>query len=135
MKRSLPLIFLFFALVSIDQILKYAFAENSVCNKNLAWSIPIAPGVFYFLWIIIFFLLVYFFAKNENKITRWAIIIILAGAISNLLNRIFHGCVVDFIDLKIWPIFNLADIYIAIGIVALIAGSIRRIKSQSSNNK
>jgi lipoprotein signal peptidase len=43
------------------------------------------------------------------------LLLILAGGISNLIDRMHYGCVIDFINLKFWPIFNIADIYITIG--------------------
>ena len=120
MKNRIQLFFLFVLLIASDQFLKLLFLENSVCNKNLAWSIPTASGVFYFFWLIIFSLLIYYFLKSKNYFEKIALTFILSGAVSNMIDRIVHGCVVDFINIKIWPIFNLADIYITIGIIVLI---------------
>jgi len=122
MKKYLAILFF---LIIADQSAKFVFLKNSICNKNLAWNIPIAPGVFYFLWLIIFFLLIYFFLKSKNYSERIALTFILSGAVSNLVDSIFRGCVIDFIDIKIWPIFNLADIYIAIGITMLFINLIK----------
>lgn len=120
MKNRIQLFFLFVLLIASDQFSKFLFLENSVCNKNLAWSIPIAPGFFYFFWLIIFFFLIYYFLKSKKHSEKIAFAFILSGAVSNLADRIIHGCVIDFIDIKIWPIFNLADIYITIGISLLV---------------
>ncbi|MGE0492824.1 MAG: signal peptidase II [Vulcanimicrobiota bacterium] len=46
--------------------------------------------------------------------------LILGGAAGNLLDRIRHSFVVDFLDFKIWPVFNLADSGITVGIVILV---------------
>jgi signal peptidase II len=127
MKNYYRFIFLFIFLVSIDQFFKSIFSVNSTCNKNIAWSIPIASGVFYFFWLIIFFWLIYCFVKSENNFERTALAFALTGATSNLADRLIHGCVIDFIDLKFWPVFNLADIYITIGVAVLI---IKFIKSK-----
>lgn len=51
---------------------------------------------------------------------RTGILLILSGAISNIVDRFYFGCVIDFIDLKFWPVFNLADIYITIGSIVLL---------------
>ena len=53
---------------------------------------------------------------------------ILAGLSGNLWDRIFRGGVVDFIDLKFWPVFNLADCYILIGIILLALFMVKRDK-------
>jgi len=126
MKNYFRFLFLFLFLVSIDRILKFIFLENSVCNKNLAWSIPAAPGVFYFFWLIIFFFLIYYFLKSQDHFERTALAFVLSGAVSNLADRLIRGCVIDFIDLKFWPVFNLADIYITIGVVMLIIKFIKK---------
>jgi len=60
------------------------------------------------------------------------IILILSGAFSNLIDRLCYGCVIDFIDLKFWPIFNLADAFITIGgimIVICLLKYYRRLRS------
>jgi signal peptidase II len=51
--------------------------------------------------------------------------LILGGAIGNLIDRIAYGYVVDFIDFRIWPVFNVADSAITIGAAALIIDSFR----------
>jgi len=129
MKKYFRFLFLFLLLVSIDQFFKFIFLVRSVCNKNLAWSIPIALGFFYFFWTFIFFCLIYYFLKSRAAFEKTALAFILFGAVSNLADRFIRGCVIDFIDLKFWPVFNLADIYITIGAAMLI---IKFIKSKCS---
>lgn len=65
--------------------------------------------------------------KNCRKI-HLPLLLIIAGAISNLTDRVLFGCVIDFIDLKFWPVFNLADIYITIGAIAVIIEILRKNK-------
>ena len=43
-----------------------------------------------------------------------------AGAIGNLIDRIRTGLVIDFFDFRIWPVFNVADIAIVLGVIAMI---------------
>ncbi|OGI25089.1 MAG: signal peptidase II [Candidatus Moranbacteria bacterium RBG_13_45_13] len=119
MKTNFRFLFLLLSLVSLDQLSKFIFHENSICNKNIAWSIPIAPSVFYFLWAIIFLFLIYCFL-NRKHFEKTALVFIISGGISNIIDRLAHGCVIDFIDIKIWPVFNLADVYITIGILMLL---------------
>jgi len=49
-------------------------------------------------------------------LNRAAIALILAGAIGNWLDRLRHGAVIDFLDFRIWPVFNIADTAISIGV-------------------
>ncbi|MFA6193416.1 MAG: signal peptidase II [Parcubacteria group bacterium] len=118
MKTKIKLLFLFAVLVFIDQLSKY-FSSNSICNQNIAWSIPIAPAIFYFVWIIIIAVLIYLLTKTKSYYQKIFLILIFSGAISNIIDRLHFGCVVDYIDLKFWPVFNLADVYIAVGAILL----------------
>jgi len=61
--------------------------------------------------------------KLEIGNRLWIILpvsLIVTGGVSNLIDRLHYGCVTDFIDLKIWPVFNLADIYITIGAIIIM---------------
>ncbi|MDD5617579.1 MAG: signal peptidase II [Candidatus Omnitrophica bacterium] len=58
-------------------------------------------------------------AKKELLIRKIAIGFILGGAIGNMIDRLRFGYVIDFIDLRVWPVFNLADSFITIGAVIL----------------
>ncbi len=77
-------------------------------------------------------LVVYYFIKTpaSERFMKFALTLILAGALGNLIDRIFEGYVVDFIDLHAgrhhWPFFNLADSSITIGAILLIFVFLRR---------
>jgi signal peptidase II len=58
--------------------------------------------------------------KNARRTTRLCLLLISAGAIGNGLDRLVRGYVVDFLYLHHWPVFNLADIYVTVGVVLLI---------------
>ncbi len=65
-----------------------------------------------------------------------ALALILGGALSNLLDRAFHGFVLDYIDLKIWPVFNLADGAIFVGALILLWYALGpQVHSKTSNKK
>lgn len=127
MKINTKLLFLFVVFIFFDQILKY-FSSNPICNKNIAWSIPIAPAIFYFVWIAIIAVLISIFFRAKSPSLKIFLIFIFSGAISNIIDRVRFGCVVDYIDLKFFPVFNLADVYIAVGII-LTALAITRNKN------
>ena len=67
--------------------------------------------------------LVYFYRTHAfpSPIARLAIGLLLGGALGNLIDRLRAGTVVDFIDVGWWPIFNLADSSIVVGIVLLVS--------------
>lgn len=68
-------------------------------------------------------ILVYYRRISRSHLTiRLALGLVLGGAVGNLIDRIRLGYVIDFIDLRWWPVFNLADSAIVIG-VALLAAS------------
>ncbi len=76
--------------------------------------------------------------KQEKPTSKWGVIpygLIIGGALSNMYDRIFLGYVVDYLDFKIWPVFNLSDSCITIGVALLLIDSFRsrRRVSKSSN--
>ena len=70
--------------------------------------------------IVIIFCIIYMLIKSKNIIEKWALLMIIAGGISNIFDRMINGYVIDFVYLHYsemyWPAFNFADIYISIGI-------------------
>jgi len=50
---------------------------------------------------------------------RWGTAAALSGALGNMIDRLVYGSVVDFFDIRIWPIFNVADLAISCGVVLL----------------
>jgi lipoprotein signal peptidase len=119
MKSKTKLFLLFAFLVFDDQITKSTFSI-SVCNKNIAWNIPVPPGIFYFAWAAIIGILAYIFFRSRDYKQKIFLVFIFSGAFSNLIDRIRLGCIVDYIDLKIFPVFNLADVFIAVGTICFM---------------
>jgi len=149
-------IFLIISLIFIDQFSKYMirrFGGFYICNKGIAFGI----SALYAVLCIFIIILVYFSyrilnskfkilnefsnlklkkldlienlkLKIENYISvRIGIIFLISGALSNISDRLNFGCITDFIDLKFWPIFNLADIFIVIGVIMLISHNLKRV--------
>lgn len=52
---------------------------------------------------------------SYGALVRWGCVFILAGAAGNLYDRITLGYVIDFLDFRVWPVFNVADSFITIG--------------------
>ncbi|MFA5961428.1 MAG: signal peptidase II [Parcubacteria group bacterium] len=132
-------------LIFIDQSAKYIIRSSGgfyICNKGIAFGINLPNWLIIGLIIAILafasFLILNLkfkifneleiikfnnFKLNSNfkfKILNYPLVLILSGAISNLLDRLYNGCVIDFIDLRVWPVFNLADIFICLGAFLLI---------------
>ncbi|PIQ83320.1 MAG: signal peptidase II [Candidatus Omnitrophica bacterium CG11_big_fil_rev_8_21_14_0_20_63_9] len=59
-------------------------------------------------------------------VMRWGCALVLGGAIGNLIDRLRFGYVVDFIDLRVWPVFNIGDSAITIGVGLLLLHAFRR---------
>ena len=127
-ERIIGLVYLF-VLIFTDQLSKYLirhFDGFYICNQGISFGIQLPVFLFYIFWIgIIFFLLFALYKKYYIQNTIY-IILILAGALGNMTDRIVFGCVIDFIDLKIWSVFNLADIFISIGVILLIIKTFKK---------
>lgn len=128
MKNYLIIIFL----VLLDQITKFIFTNKhfGIINyaENTGAGFSLLQGYNGLLiWISIFVLI--FVIYNYNSI-KWKLplLFIISGILGNLTDRIIFGFVRDFIDLKVWPIFNLADSFNVIGVCLLIYLSTRNKK-------
>lgn len=80
--------------------------------------------------VVIGFLLFYIYKnKGNNKLENVSYAFILGGAISNLIDRLVYGYVIDFLDFEILsydaPIFNLADTFIVIGVILFLINTLR----------
>jgi|SRR3989338_1280919 len=122
-------IVLIFILVLIDQLTKFLsknknfFIINYTENTGAAFSLFQGYTLFLILIsiLVVFFTLYYFIKiKQSPKRVYIILILILSGTIGNLIDRISLGFVRDFIDLKIWPIFNLADLYNVVAFILIL---------------
>ncbi|MCC7432085.1 signal peptidase II [Candidatus Peregrinibacteria bacterium] len=107
------------SIVVIGDFLNFHLEKNTA----LAFSIQLPFQIILFLNTAIFILLATYLAKKLNFTNKLAIFIyalLLAGAISNLYERIALGYVTDFIAVGNFPVFNLADSFITISIFLLI---------------
>lgn len=108
-------------------------------NKNLAFSLPLPDfllPIFYFFVILALLVLVGLFLASWRRSSLsqlTAYWLILVGAGSNLLDRFRFSAVIDFIDLKFWPVFNLADLLITAGIIILIFIHLRLSRAKSKS--
>tara|TARA_B100001057_G_scaffold409859_1_gene424703 strand:+ start:1362 stop:1868 length:507 start_codon:yes stop_codon:yes gene_type:complete len=108
--------------------------ESKFLNIHLIWNEGIAFGLMSFdqkifynsltMIILIVILLILYFAYKNQGLKRYALLSISAGALGNLFDRLFYNAVPDFIDFHInefhWFIFNLADVFISLGVIIMI---------------
>ena len=129
-----------FFIVLIDQLAKVLIKTNFQLNQ----SISLIKNIFHLTyinnfgagfgilqhqkWILIFISIIvigiifYYLDNIKEKELLLQILVgfILGGTIGNLIDRLFYGYVIDFLDFRIWPIFNLADSFVTIGVIGLI---------------
>lgn len=67
----------------------------------------------------------------KSKIMLWGCSFVLGGAVGNLIDRLRFGYVIDFIDFRVWPVFNIADSAITIGIALLMAFTIAMMRTKT----
>ncbi len=72
------------------------------------------------IMVVLILLAAHFFSPRYYFI-RLALALQLGGAVGNLIDRVRTGYVIDFLDFRIWPVFNVADIAIVAGVFLLIA--------------
>ena len=122
-------------------IIKNFFSITYAKNTGVAFSFleGKVPLIIMMTSIIIFIILKYIKSTNPSKIERICYGLVLGGAIGNLLDRIIYGYVIDFLDFNIfgysYPIFNLADTFIVIGIFILIIFSLIESRNKNEVNK
>ena len=136
------IIFIFF----LDRVSKfYVISQNEknlstdlftskFLNISLIWNDGIAFGLLSFdesyfynfltVLIIIVIIVIFFMILKSRGLKKYSFLMILGGALGNLYDRIFFKAVPDFIDFHIgtfhWFVFNIADIFITIGVIFMI---------------
>ena len=98
-------------------------------NSGIAFGIALPSTlIITFISIIIIFLFYYLLKniKEKKYLNIFLLGLIIIGAISNLIDRLLYKGVIDFIQINIWPNFNLADAYISIGIITFLIINIKK---------
>ena len=120
---------------------------NSYINFVLVWNSGIAFGLLSFdqseiynlitIFIIFINLLIVYLIIKLKDIRAYFFLIVLGGSLGNLFDRIYYSAVLDFIDISFknfhWFIFNVADIFISIGIICLIFAELLIYKRNHEN--
>ena len=115
-------------------LLNSEIITSKFINIQLIWNEGVAFGLFAFDdkffynlitgFIIIIILILIYFIRRSRGIEKYSFLIILAGALGNVFDRFLYSAVPDFIDIHYqnfhWFIFNVADIFITLGVLLLI---------------
>ena len=117
-----------------NKLLGSEIFSSKFLNINLIWNEGIAFGFFSFddkifyniltIIIIIIILIIFFMIIKSDGFKKYSLLMILGGALGNVFDRIYYKAVPDFIDFHVgnfhWFIFNLADIFITLGVFFMI---------------
>lgn len=133
-------IFLSICIVVLDQVVKFlvihemfpgmsipviqdVFHITFVLNPGAAFGILAHQRSFFIVMGIVIVILGGLFSpyiRRQCRIFRCGTALLLGGALGNLIDRVRFGHVIDFFDFRIWPVFNIADIAIVVGVAAII---------------
>lgn len=124
-----------FSACAQEKVVTPFLSFHLTCNRGISWSIghsdKTCPFVLLSLLIGVFILLfmLHTWRQSREGVFIGGEILVLTGAISNTLDRVFYGGVVDFIVLKYgeytWPLFNIADLAIVCGAIMMMITGIR----------
>ena len=123
-----------YVLTLVEQNINQTLFISKYLNIHLIWNKGIAFGLFSFdeiyfyniltSLIIVITLIVLIILINSDGLKKYAMICIFGGSLGNLYDRISYSGVPDFIDLHVnefhWFIFNIADIFITLGVITMI---------------
>lgn len=112
-----------------DLTLTYNYGVSFGMFSNQRWS----KFVFILIALNIIGFLFYWLRKAETKLLIFSIGMIIGGGLSNVVDRLFRGAVVDFLSFHLgrlyWPAFNFADSFIVIGVMIILTLSLRHPKN------
>jgi signal peptidase II len=108
--QSLPL---------IDELVKLTYVRNTGAAFSLFSGFSTYLAIFG-LAVVACLIYFHYHVPPKNHLAHFALASILGGSVGNLLDRIFRSYVIDYIDIGVWPAFNLADIMINVGVAILL---------------
>lgn len=111
-------------------VISNIFHLTLVHNKGVAFGFFSGMPLLVFISVLFIVVIAFVFAKYSKEATglanRLSIGLLLGGALGNLYDRVVFGHVVDFLDFRIWPVFNAADSAITVGAVILGISMMRK---------
>ncbi len=107
-------------------IIRNVLHMTLVHNTGIAFGLFKDHGIIFIIIPIVFVILlvinIYYYKKTQSLSLPYILgfSLIIGGAVGNLVDRITLGYVIDFVDIRIWPVFNIADSAITIGAVIIL---------------
>ena len=113
--------------IKLELISDY-FGFTLAKNYYIAFSLPLSGPILTLFIGIVILILLYFYViliKKEEYAQASCLTFVILGAISNIVDRIKYGFVIDYLDLKYFTVFNIADSMIVVGAVLLIISNLK----------
>jgi signal peptidase II len=123
------------ALELVGGVLDLRYTENRDAAFSALRSLPpsvkspVLVGSRLAICVVVLILLA---RRRSYGLQRLGLAVVLAGGLGNLIDTLWRGYVVDFIHLRYWPVFNVADICVAVGVGLIFLGEHRRWRSDRS---
>lgn len=98
-----------------------------VFNKGAAFGIlNDRPGILTVISLVFILLITLFLVRDRRRsgMINLAYGLIIGGALSNLFDRIVYGYVIDYLDFRVWPVFNVSDTCITVGVGMILCQTI-----------
>ena len=119
-------VFLFLILSVLVRVATYIadlyYSDVVLCNYGISFGIMLPTFLFWIIWGIILVVLIYLFIDSLSKsiMLANAYILIITGGINNIIDRLIYGCVIDYIRIVPWNVFNLSDVFISTGVMIVL---------------
>ena len=122
--------------------------SSDYLNINLMWNEGIAFGLVTFnesffynlltIFICVIIIVIFFMVLKNDGLKKYSLLMIFGGALGNLYDRVFFQAVPDFIDFHVgnfhWFVFNVADIFISIGVLIMILSEFKGTDNSNEKN-
>ena len=104
------------ALTTTGHLIDITYTTNTGTLFSLFSGTYLINIVFIVLSIFAIMFLTYLLRLKESHLTNFSYILLISGILGNFIDRLLYGSVIDWINIHFWPIFNLADLFLFIGI-------------------
>lgn len=115
------------------------FSIRQAFNPGVSFGLlhNLNPWVLITMTSLVSVVFIVMLVREKKPLPAWSYVLVISGALSNIMDRVFYGGVLDFLDFHLWgyywPTFNFADVYITLGAVGLLIDGLR--SSQKSRKK